>query len=251
MPSRKQRQNEVISWFTFPFTIIAFFLFMKGIFDIIGLFIVMGIGLVLGLIAARYVPDMRKKENKNKNPYTGLPQKTSAKKPAKPSSSKKQTASAKSASSSEQIGKYGVRSDDEILQLPLEELSGLEFEQLVYLYFKGNGYKPEKTPESHDGGVDIIVRNKQDNAKIAVQVKHKAKSGNQINVKDIRELDGAKKNYGCYLTWFITSAGYTPDALRQADKYHMITWSKYEVENKIIPWKEREAVKRQVAAAKR
>jgi restriction system protein len=204
----------------------------------------------LGEIAASFVPDMRKKENKNKNPYTGLPQKTSVKKPSKQTSSKKQTASATSASSSEQTRKYGVRSDDVILQLPLEELSGLEFEQLVYLYFKANGYKPEKTPEAHDEGVDIIVYNKQDNAKIAVQVKHKAKSGNKVTVKDIRELDGAKKNYGCYLSWFITSAGYTPDALRQADKYHMITWSKYEVENKILAWKEKEAAKRQVAATK-
>jgi restriction system protein len=70
----------------------------------------------LGEIAASFVPDMRKKENKNKHPYTGLPQKTSAKKPSKQTSAKKQTASATSASSSEQTRKYGVRSDDVILQ---------------------------------------------------------------------------------------------------------------------------------------
>jgi restriction system protein len=50
------------------------------------------------------------------------------KKPSKETSAKKQTASVKSASSSEQRGKYGVRSDDVILQLPLEELFSLEFE---------------------------------------------------------------------------------------------------------------------------
>jgi restriction system protein len=243
MPSRKQRQNEVISWFTFPFTIISFFLLIKGIIDIIGLFIIMGIGFILGLIAARYVPDMRKKENKNKNPYTGLPQKNSAKKPSKQTSSKKQTAS-----SSEQTRKYGVRPDNVILQLPLEEMSGLEFEQLVFLYFKAIGYKPVKTPEAKDGGVDMILTNKADGIKIAVQVKHRYKSGNQITVKEIRELDSAKKNHRCISSWFITSSTFTNDALLEADTRQIRTFDITYVENKIIPWKEREVSKRQVAA---
>ncbi|MBY6271094.1 MAG: restriction endonuclease, partial [Bacillaceae bacterium] len=96
MPSRKQRQNEVISLFTFPFVIIGFFLLTKKIIGIVGVLIMTVIGFALGVIAARYVPDMRKKENKNKNPFTGLPQKTAMKKPSKRTSSKKQTSPAKS-----------------------------------------------------------------------------------------------------------------------------------------------------------
>jgi restriction system protein len=129
-------------------------------------------------------------------------------------------------------------------------MSGLEFEQLVFLYFKAIGYKPVKTPESKDGGVDMILTNKADGIKIAVQVKHRYKSGNQITVKEIRELDSAKKNHRCVSSWFITSSTFTNDALRQADVYRMKTSDINYVESKIIPWKEREAAKRQVAATK-
>jgi restriction system protein len=108
------------------------------------------------------------------------------------------------------------------------------------LYFKAIGYKPVKTPEAKDGGVDMILA---DGIKIAVQVKHRYKSGNQITVKDIRELDSAKKNHRCVASWFITSSTFTKDALRQADAYRMKTSDITYVQSKIIPWKEREAAK--------
>ncbi|MBB5324873.1 HJR/Mrr/RecB family endonuclease [Anoxybacillus tepidamans] len=50
-----------------------------------------------------------------------------------------------------------------------------------------------KTPEAKDGGVDMVLTNKSDGVKIAVQVKHRYKSKNQITVKEMRELDSAKK----------------------------------------------------------
>ncbi len=251
MPSRRERKNAVISLFTFPTVIIGFYLLMKGVIGIIGLMVISLVALFIGSWAASYVPDMRKKENKNKNPYTGLPQKTAEKKPFKQTSTKKQTAPAKSASSSEQTGKYGVRSDDVILQLPLENLSGLEFEQLVYLYLKANGWKPIKTPEAKDGGVDMIVTNKTDGLKIAVQVKHHYKSKSQVTVKEIRELDSAKKNHRCIGAWFITSGTFTNAALVEGDTRRMKTSDVTFVETKIIPWKERETAKRQVAVAKK
>ncbi|ANB60442.1 restriction endonuclease [Anoxybacteroides amylolyticum] len=248
MPSRRERQNTVISLFTFPAFIISFYLMMKGIIGLGGVIVTLFIALIIGSWTARYVPDMRKKENKNKNPYTGLPQKTAEKKPAKTSTPKKRTSQA---SSNQTTGKYNVRPDDVIIQLPLEELEGLEFEQLVYLYLKATGWKPIKTPESKDGGVDIIVTNKIDGLKTAVQVKHYYKSKTQVTVKNIRELDSAKKNHSCIGTWFITSGTFTNAALVEADTRRMKTSDVTFVETKIIPWKEREAAKRQVAVAKK
>jgi len=72
MPSRRERQNAVISLFTFPAFIISFYLMMKGIIGLAGVIVTLFIALIIGSWTARYVPDMRKKENKNKNPYTGL-----------------------------------------------------------------------------------------------------------------------------------------------------------------------------------
>ncbi|MBW7651342.1 restriction endonuclease [Anoxybacillus sp. ST4] len=248
LPSRRERQNAVISLFTFPAAIVGFYLLMNGIIEIVGLIIILFISLIIGSWAARYVPDMRKKENKNKNPYTGLPQKTAEKKPAKISSSQKRTSRA---SSSQTTGKYNVRPDDVIIRLPLKELEGLEFEQLVYLYLKATGWKPIKTSEAKDGGVDIIVKNKIDGLKIAVQVKHYYMSKTQVTVKDIRELDSAKKNHRCIGTWFITSGTFTNAALAEADTRRMKTSDVVFVETKIIPWKEREAAKQQVAVPKK
>ncbi|AEH47104.1 restriction endonuclease [Parageobacillus thermoglucosidasius] len=243
MPSRKQRQKIVYEGVAVLVILCGIGIWWQFQLSIFFLVVTVFVAVTLGVIASSYAPDMRKKENKNKNPFTGLPQKTAMKKPSKLTAAKKQTAPAKSASSSERAGKYGVRPDNVILQLPLEELSGLEFEQLVFLYFKAIGYKPVKTPEAKDGGVDMILTNKADGLKIAVQVKHRYKSGNQITVKEIRELDSAKKNHRCISSWFITSGTFTNAALVEADTRRMKTSDITYVENKIIPWKERETAK--------
>lgn len=50
-----------------------------------------------------------------------------------------------------------LRSDSEILKLPIEEISWKEFERLCYLYYKAKRYKLELTKEGADGGVDLII----------------------------------------------------------------------------------------------
>ncbi|WP_265415081.1 restriction endonuclease [Tumebacillus algifaecis] len=51
-----------------------------------------------------------------------------------------------------------VRADSVILQTPLQELSGFEFERLLALYFRDQGYKVEETGVGgNDGGVDLVL----------------------------------------------------------------------------------------------
>jgi len=246
--TRKQRKDTVFGAVSGLVFLCGFSIWWQFHLSFYFLIAVIFMSVALGAKAASYVPDMRKKENKNKNPYTGLPQKKSMKKTDKLPSSRQRTGETTPSSSNNRTRKYNIRSDEIILQLPLEDLSGFEFEQLVFLYFKAIGYKPVKTPETKDGGVDMILTNKSDGIKIAVQVKHRYKSKNQITVKEIRELDSAKKNHRCVSTWFITSGTFTNDALRQADVYRMKTSDVTYVERKIIPWKEREAARRKSAA---
>lgn len=139
-----------------------------------------------------------------------------------------------------------LRTEKEILTLPLDELSWREFEELCYLYYKGKGHKVEETPEGPDGGVDLIVHNRHHKAKVAVQIKHR-KSGNQVTVKEIRELNSAKRNHGCQLADFITTSTYTNVALQEADKFKIETRDKYWIENNILKWRDLEAKKRNLA----
>lgn len=136
-----------------------------------------------------------------------------------------------------------LRSDNEILTLPLKELSWREFEKLCYLFYKAKGYKPRETSEGADGGVDLIIYNRYHQQDVAIQVKHWIDSGKQVTVKEIRELDSAKKNHKCILAEFISSTGYTNDALIEADKRKI----KCHTADKILKWKEQEVLKRNLA----
>lgn len=129
-----------------------------------------------------------------------------------------------------------LRDDSLIIQSPLNQLSWREFERLCFLYFKAKGYSPLETSNGADGGVDLIIYNKHHKTHEAIQIKHYISSGNQITVKEIRELNSAKRNHNCILARFITSSTYSMPALREADKYkiecHDINW----VKNNIVKW---------------
>ncbi|HHY22561.1 MAG TPA: restriction endonuclease [Bacilli bacterium] len=130
-----------------------------------------------------------------------------------------------------------LRSDKELLTLSLDEMSWREFERLCYLYYKAKGYKPRETNEGADGGVDLIIFDKEHKTNVAVQIKHYKKS-NRIGVQPIRELNSAKRNHNCILAKFITTSSFTKDALLQADKFNIDTYDRRWVENNVIKWKE-------------
>lgn len=73
--TRKQRQSTVFSLIMLPVLIIALLLFNNGITNIYLIGSLLIIGFVFASIAQSFVPDMRLKENKNKNKYTGPPKK--------------------------------------------------------------------------------------------------------------------------------------------------------------------------------
>lgn len=93
--------------------------------------------------------------------------------------------------------------------------------------------------------MDIIFKDK-DGFKVAVQVKHRYVSKNNVTVREINELNGARRNHRCQLALFITSAGYTRDALRLADEQHIKTYGYEWVNNKILKWRMKEAKRRKL-----
>lgn len=133
--------------------------------------------------------------------------------------------------------------DSEILKMSLEQMSGLEFERLCFLYYKAKGYKPKETPKGADGGVDLLIYQRYHNDYEAVQVKHYINSGNNITVREIRELNSSKQNHGCVLARFITTSTYSKEAMLQADKWRIKTHDIEWVRNKIDTWRKEEAKK--------
>jgi restriction system protein len=136
-----------------------------------------------------------------------------------------------------------ILSDAEILQLDLKDISATELERLCYLYYQSKGYKPELTKKGADGGIDLTYY-QPGIGKTAVQIKHYINSNNQITVKEIRELNSAKRNYDCVFSEFITTSRFTPQAAAEAPKsmnLHNIHW----FNSKVIPWMKKESYKNQ------
>ncbi|MBB5324874.1 hypothetical protein HNQ34_001972 [Anoxybacillus tepidamans] len=117
--TKKQRKDTVFGAVSGLVFLCGFSIWWQFHLSFYFLIAVIFMSVALGAKAASYVPDMRKKENKNKNPYTGLPQKKSMKKTDKLPSSRQRTAEATPSSSSDRARKYNIRSDDMILQLPV------------------------------------------------------------------------------------------------------------------------------------
>lgn len=234
--SRKQRQGELYTVVFGSIVLIGLWIMfnfhMTNFYFIIGLLL---FGAIMGSIASSFVPDMRKKENKNKNMYTGLTKNTKTKSTAKKTNNKDKTISLKNSNI--------LRSEKEIMTLPIEDITWREFEELCYLYYKSKGYKPRRTSEGADGGVDLVIFNRHHNTEIAVQIKH-YKKGKQIDVKLIRELDSAKKNYGCILAEMITSSRFSNPALVEADRRNIVCKGEEWIHSKLLPWREQQAKNR-------
>lgn len=74
MESRKKRKDGVYTIVAGPIILIGLYFFFNSNstnYWILGGIILVGV--IMGSIASSYVPDMRYKKNRNKNPYSGLP----------------------------------------------------------------------------------------------------------------------------------------------------------------------------------
>ncbi|WP_017186152.1 restriction endonuclease [Alkalibacillus haloalkaliphilus] len=238
-PSRKKRKEAIYTVVAGPILFIGLWVMFQ--FSITSIYYIFGLVLfavLMGGFASSFVPDMRKKENKSKNMYTGLPKQSNKKRNLNGSNQKKSNG----LSSNSNI----LRSEKEIMTLPFEEISWREFEELCFNYYKAKGYKPRRTSEGADGGVDLIIFNRHYNAEIAIQIKHYKKE-RQIDVKLIRELDSAKKNHGCILAEMTTSSRFTNPALVEADKRNIVCRGDDWINSKLLPWREQQVKKKGLA----
>ena len=108
------------------------------------------------------------------------------------------------------------------------------------MYYKDLGYKPVRTKEGADGGIDLIYTNPDTYEKVAVQIKHQK---DPVSAAVIRATDNAaKRNYGTYLSEIISSGTISNPALVEIDKYSgMRPKDRQWLNNKVVPWMNRKS----------
>ncbi|MCY9660979.1 restriction endonuclease [Paenibacillus chondroitinus] len=127
------------------------------------------------------------------------------------------------------------RSDDEILNSSFDRLSGAEFERLLALYFRDQGYKVHEVGVGgKDGGVDLVIID-QRGEKTAVQAKCYA-NHNNVGVQIVRELVGAKRNHDCILSLLVTTSDLTEPAKKEAEQFKVDYWHGALLEQKLKAW---------------
>ncbi|OBR69059.1 hypothetical protein A7K91_11040 [Paenibacillus oryzae] len=155
----------------------------------------------------------------------------------KPKSKKRATPNRSNASNSSKprIQRKENRTDQEILQSSFDRLSGAEFERLLALYFRDQGYKVQEVGiGGRDGGVDLVIID-QRGEKTAVQAKCYA-AHNTVGVSVVRELVGAKRNHDCILSLLITTSDLTAPAKKEAEQFKVEYWHGGILENKLKAW---------------
>jgi restriction system protein len=116
-------------------------------------------------------------------------------------------------------------------------LSPIEFEWLIEELFKHKGYETTLTPQSHDGGIDIIAekKGKNEREKILIQCKRYEK---KLTVKEVREFNGVINDYplqkGEKVTKgiLITSADFTNVSLKEFSNNYSIELVNYKTLSK-------------------
>lgn len=103
-----------------------------------------------------------------------------------------------------------------------QDMSPTDFEDFVAQLLSDLGYKVEQTSYSGDFGADIVAA--KSGKRIAVQVKRYANTNN-VGVKDVNQVIGAKDYYKCDASMIITTSDFTKPALKLIAESHVEKWN--------------------------
>lgn len=201
-------------WVSFCF---LYFVYFNDISKIIGIYPAMALFFALPTIATILFPKERstkKKKTKNK------------KKPAK----KKSVAP-----------KQKKLSDAELLDAPVDSLSGTDFERLMEMYYKDKGYEVQRVGGSGDHEVDLILKGKE-GYKIAVQCKRRK---DNIGNDTVLRLKAGKQVHNCLDAWIVTTSHFTRSAQEAAKSLNITLINGAMVSDMLHRWKKEKKKKAQ------
>ncbi|MEG4145593.1 restriction endonuclease [Microcoleus sp. Pol12B5] len=105
--------------------------------------------------------------------------------------------------------------------LEVDEMTGKEFENFLYLYFINFGYSVKLTQDSQDYGADLILY--KDGSKTVVQAK---RSKNPVGIKAVQEVAGAVRHYKGNKGIVITNNRFTENAYNLAESNDVELWDR-------------------------
>ncbi|MEG4250461.1 restriction endonuclease [Microcoleus sp. Pol10D4] len=105
--------------------------------------------------------------------------------------------------------------------LEVDEMTGKEFENFLYLYFINFGYSVKLTQDSQDYGADLILY--KDGSTTVVQAK---RSKNPIGIKAVQEVAGAVRHYKGNKGRVITNNRFTENAYNLAKSNDVEFWDR-------------------------
>jgi len=102
----------------------------------------------------------------------------------------------------------------------LRSLEWKRFEEVCEGVWRANGYTARGTGPGSDGGIDIVIADRQDADKIFAVAQCKAWS-KPVGVEPVRALWGAKDHFGAQLAIFYSVSGFSTEASNFAAGKHL------------------------------
>lgn len=102
----------------------------------------------------------------------------------------------------------------------LRALEWKRFEELCEGYWKAKGYPARSTCPGADGGVDVVIADRVDPAKVFAVAQCKSWS-KPVGVEPVRALWGSKDHFGAQLAMFYSLSGFSDDARAFASGKHL------------------------------
>ena len=105
--------------------------------------------------------------------------------------------------------------------LEVDEMTGKEFENFLYVHFINFGYSVNLTQDSQDYGADLILY--KDGSKTVVQAK---RSKNPVGIKAVQEVAGAVRHYKGNKGIVITNNRFTENAYNLVESNDIELWDR-------------------------
>ncbi|EPZ41273.1 restriction endonuclease [Alicyclobacillus acidoterrestris] len=104
----------------------------------------------------------------------------------------------------------------------IDEMTGEQFEEFMYFFFRKSGWDVKRTPHSSDYGADLLVKSPQGKT-ICIQLKRYSKP---VGVSAVQEVIAASKYYKTDDSMLITNSTLTRNAVRLAAESDVHVWDR-------------------------